>query len=318
MAPEIELAEDVDPPGSTSEVPLNQEGSLFLLCAKIAASSIFDVPNSLPPMRIFPEYAAILSNFLSESSPSHIGSGDETLVDAILFLGFFILNHTSKIVPPEDANVFTGLLLQLSILSAESPSPTLRYHAHVLTSSILRSHPLESVRLGFIRDTLEHCSYENLKGSAVGWLMHELLDVGRIDSKTTSSDPSAALASDSIFRSPSTVSSLVPLLFPNPRALPSTSSVEADFLAHYSFYLASLNLYYLLLSSPSLFSPLEIGNLTKEFDLRRNFLEPLRELGRSIGPKDLESESWGEGRMFAVLLEGNIQKVELALRKEGL
>lgn len=212
--------------------------------------------------------------------------------------------------------MFNEVLLQLAILSAESPSPSLRYHAHVLTSSILYSHPSESVKLDFIRDTLEHCSYENLKASAVGWLKHELL------AKNGEQNPSNP---QSIFQSPSTISSLAPLLFPNLRVLyclPSSylsESRQADFLAHHSFFLASLNLYYLLLSSPKLATPLQISTLTKKFGLRQNFLQPLHEVIHSIFEREDTDNahndvSHGGDFSLLALFDWNIKKIEGVIR----
>lgn len=289
---------------------MNQQGSLYLLCATIAASSLFNVPKALPTLRIFPEYAAILSIHLGEGSLSlGIVSASDAFIDAILFLGFFILNNHTRVVPPDDPQVFNEVLLQLAILSAESPSPSLRYHAHVLTSSILHSHPSESVKLEFIRDTLENCSYENLKASAVGWLKHELL---------ANSEEQTPSNSQSIFQSASIISTLAPFLFPNPRVLhrlPSSETGQAEFLAHQSFYLASLNLYYLLLSSPKLAAPLQIRALTKSFGLRQNFLQPLHEIINSIfereDPDDAHNDiSHGGDFSLLELFDWNIKKIE--------
>lgn len=302
---------------------MNQQGSFYLLCAIIAASSLFSVPKALPGLQIFPEYAAILSNLFGEGSTIVIGSGSDAFIDTVLFLGFFILNNHAKVVPPDDPHVFNGVLLQLATLSAESPSPSLRYHAHVLTSSILYSHPSESVRFEFIHDTLEHCSYENLKASAVGWLKHELLEANKEESPSN--------ASPSLFQSPSTLFTLAPSLFPNPRDLhrfPSSSSSsessQAEFLAHHSFYLASLNLYYLLLSSSKLSSPLQISILTNKLDLLQNFLQPLRELIHSIfkhedaaaadDNNDNDDVMHGGEPSLVTLFDWNIKKVEGAIQ----
>lgn len=256
-----------------------------------------------------------MSNHFGEGSPSlGIGSGSDAFIDAILFLGFSILNNDSKFVPPDDPQVFNEVLLQLAILSAESPSPSLRYHAHVLTSSILSSHPSESVRLEFIRDTLEHCSYENLKASAVGWLKHELLNQHEEQNLSNS---------HSLFQSPSTISTLAPFLFPNPRVLHrfpssySSESSQAEFLAHHSFYLASLNLYYLLLSSPKFATTLQISALTNKFGLRHNFLQPIHEIIHSIFEREDADDAdddddvlHGGDFSLVALFDWNIKKIE--------
>lgn len=296
---------------------LHHSGSLYILSAMIAASILLEVPTSLPSFQIFPDYAAIISNFIGENSMSEIGSENETVVDAVLFIGFFTLSQNSEISPAEDSEAFTVILQRLSILSAECPSPSLRYHAHVLTSSILHSHPLDTVRLAFIHDTLEHCPYENLKGSAIGWLKDEILAA---DSKAKSS-PSFK----SGFLLPSTVSNLAPVVFPNPRKLFADGTECEQLFVYFSFYLAALNLYYLLLSSASLYLQLEIKPLTQQHDLRGTFLQPLRDMGRKIDRVVAKQSDGGEGMAEAgtkmtemELLETTIEMVEEALKKKGL
>lgn len=147
----------------------------------------------------------------------------------------------------------------------------------------------------------------------MGWLKHELL------ANNEEQNPSN---SQSIFQSPSTISTLAPFLFPNPRVLhrfPSSETGEADFLAHHSFYLASLNLYYLLLSSPKLAAPLQISTVTKDFGLHQNFLQPLHELIHSIFERedaDGAHNDVSHGGNFSLLelFDWNIDKIESVIR----
>lgn len=316
--PKVDLPEGEE--GSLLEAeqaPLHHQGSLFFLSAMIAASALLDVPTSLPEARIFPSYGAIIFNFIGENSLSEIGSENEAVVDAVLFLGFFILSQKSEIDPPKDGEDFTLVLQRLSILSAECASPSLRYHAHILTTSILYSHPQDTVRLAFIHDTLEHCPYENLKGSAIGWLKDEILAA---DSKLKLS-PSFK----SVFLSPSAISKLIPVLFPNPRKLFTPGMEHEQFFAYFSFYLAALNFYYLLLTSASLYLNLEIKTLTQQHDLQGTFLLPLRGIGLEIDREMTRQSDGGEsaaeeGKILAEteLLETTIQMVEEAVKKKGL
>lgn len=146
----------------------------------------------------------------------------------------------------------------------------------------------------------------------MGWLKHELLAI------TEEQNPSN---SQSLFQSPSTISTLAPFLFPNPRVLhhlPSpylSESRQAEFLAHHAFYLASLNLYYLLLSSPKLSIPLQISTLTSNFGLRQNFLQPLHEVIHSIFQRadaDDADDDVSHGGDFSLLalFDWNIKKIE--------
>ena len=298
-------------------MPLHHLGSLFILSANIAASSLLEVPTSLPELKIFPTYAAIVSNFIGGRSLSEIGSENEAVVDAVLFLGFFILSKSSGIDLPEHGEDFTAVLQRLSILSAECSSPTLRYHAHVLTSSILHAHPVDTVRLAFIHDTLEHFPYENLKVSAIGWLKDELL--------SAASEAKSSPTFNSVFLTPLTISKLAPVLFPNPRKL-SPAGVEYEhFFASISFYLTALNLYYLFLSSASLYLNLDIKTMSQQLDVRGNFLLPLRDMGREISRGMGKQSDLGESLAEEIkvltemkLLETAVQMLDEALKKKGL
>lgn len=147
----------------------------------------------------------------------------------------------------------------------------------------------------------------------MGWLKYELL------ANNEEQNPSN---SQSLFQLPSTISTLAPFLFPNPRVLhrfPSSETGQAEFLAHHSFYLASLNLYYLLLSSPKLAAPLQISTLTKNFGLRQNFLQPLHEVIHSIFEREDADDahpdlSHGGDFSLLELFDWNIKKIEGAIR----
>lgn len=304
-----------DLPSTASDVPLSYTGSLHLLSAMAAASALFDVPTPLPKMRIFPEYTAILGNFIAEPESGGIGSEPETLLDSILFLGSFILSSQEATLPPND-ETFTAILQRLSLLSANTPSPTLRYHAHLLTSELLHSHPSDHVRLAFIKDTLEHCPYENLKASAVGWLKDEILTADAHPHDHTND-------SASIFATPTALTTLAPLLFPD---LHSTDQPHEQgyhsFRAHQPFYLAVLNLYYLLLSSQSLFPRLEIARLTENYNIRNGFLQGLSDMSKAFRGeiKNEDEESLAELGLLDMTLEmvqHGVMKAKLDKEGEG-
>ncbi|OBT53227.1 hypothetical protein VE04_05836 [Pseudogymnoascus sp. 24MN13] len=97
------------------------------------------------------------------------------MLDAILSIGLW-LEHTDHFVAgPLEPTDYLQLLQSLSLVSANCPEPTLRHAAHILTSNILHAHPTDRLRLNFISDTLEHCPFEPLRASAVGWLKEELV-----------------------------------------------------------------------------------------------------------------------------------------------
>ena len=291
-------------PSSASDVPLSRHGSLYLLTALAAASSFFDAPTSLPSLSIFPHFSSLLPLFIGVSSPSTAGTEPPCIIDAILFLGAYISNNSS-IGTPENDEVFNETLQRLALLSANTPLPALRYHAHLLTAGILHSHPREEVRLAYIKDTLEHCPFENLKASAVGWLKTELLTA----SSPTSDPQNEGTALSSLFASDVALSELSPNLFFPPNLREITSSSEEEYLTSFSnnlpFWMAVLNLIYLIYSSPSLKSLKSEGVVR---DAAR-FTTNLEELAVSVkGMMELSTDAGGvEGDL--VLLEGMLEMV---------
>ncbi|KAL9599007.1 MAG: hypothetical protein Q9219_004122 [cf. Caloplaca sp. 3 TL-2023] len=241
------LNEDTDDlPSSASDVPLSRPGCLHLLCATITSNVFFHAPSTIPNLSIFPILSSILANLLSDPSSGSIGTESLPIIDSLLFLGSYIFETSGLGQLPEDEMVFTDTLQRLSLMSANTPSGPLRYHAHILTSSLLHAHPTERLRLSIIQDTLEHCSYENLKASAVGWLKDEILAANA----PLHGDPPPGTTPDheqtSIFASSVCIESLSSHLFLNPSHMS-----NEEFRAHQPFFLAVLNLYYLILASPT-------------------------------------------------------------------
>ncbi|KAL8870159.1 MAG: hypothetical protein Q9174_003727, partial [Haloplaca sp. 1 TL-2023] len=230
-------------PSSPSEIPHSRPGCLYLLSATLASSTLFHAPSTLNTLDLplFPTYASILNNLLA-ASPS-IGTESPALIDALLFLGLHILETEGLGRPPEEDMVFTDTLRHLSLLSANTPAPTLRYHAHVLTSRLLHAHPEGNVRLAFIKDTLEHCPYENLKGSAVGWLKEEIR-ISNAPSVDPSAEKEAKTKDDSVFRRPICLDTLSRELFMSPKRMD-----HQTFEQHISFFMDVLNLVYFLLAT---------------------------------------------------------------------
>ena len=193
----------------------------------------------MPRIPLFPDFAGIIKFFIGASSPASAGLEPLALVDALLAL-YHCLDKDDGSVP-DSVDIFKETMQQLSLLSANTPNAPLRYQAHEITRSVLSYHPDEGVRLAYIRDTLENCPYENLKASAVGWLKDQIIAAGCSD---TSGKPS-------LFALPETIQSLSPFLFINPSSIANGGDFT-PFLAHQSFFLAVLNLMYLILSSQTL------------------------------------------------------------------
>jgi hypothetical protein len=293
-----------DPPASAADIPLSRTGALLLLTARTVKQELYASAkdDELSSMSIFPEHATILSNFVGALGPQTVGLEPEALLDTILALGLIALEQ-NNVGEPKDDESFAQYLQTISLISANTPSPSLRGHAHYLTTTVLRSHPHDLVRLTFIRDTLEHCPYENLKASAVSWLKGETLEAN-----TQPQDDDAS--ETNIFATPVALSTVAPFLWPD-----LTSHFDADlaevwmqFRQEMGFYVAALNFYYLLLQAKQFHQTLGI----KEIQLAQ-YIGPLKKVAQrfeeelSAGGEKLGLE--GEGLEQARADVGLVKKV---------
>ena len=191
---------------------------------------------------------------------------------------------------------------RLSLLSANTPNAALRYRAHELTKSVLYSWPDHYVILAYIEDTLQNCPYENLKGSAVGWLKDEII---------AAASPNTG-EKWSIFTEPSVLTKLTPYLFINPVSLAAGGDF-APFLAHQGFFLAVLNLMYLVLSSRTLHVNSwglmkDLGNWLLQMRAVVSDVRAIADAGRKAGEGSIEGLEMDLG-----LLEGSLAMVEQVL-----
>ncbi|KAL5119867.1 hypothetical protein ACEQ8H_002228 [Pleosporales sp. CAS-2024a] len=310
-----------DPPASAGDIPLSRTGALLLLTARIVKQELFaavknDEPRSL---NIFPEHAAILSNFIGALGPQTVGLEPEALLDAILALGLIALEQ-NNVGEPKDDESFAQYLQTISLISANTPSPSLRGHAHYLTTTILRSHPHDLVRLTFIRDTLEHCPYENLKASAVSWLKGETLEANSPQAKSQAYNDDSKT---NIFATPVALSTIAPFLWPDLTThytLLDTDIAEGwmQFRQELSFYIAALNFYYMLLQAPHLHDALgvkqlQLGQYIEQLSMvAKRFQEELDAGGEKL---DLEGEGLDQAKADVGLLEKVVEWVEAAGKK---
>jgi hypothetical protein len=283
-----------EPPNSAEDIPLSKTGSLLLYAARIVKQELFAnvSKDDAAFIHIFPDHATILENFVGTLGQQTVGLEPEALLDTLLALGLIALEKNA-IGEPKDDEHFTKYLQTTSLVSANTPSPSLRYHAHYLTSTILRSHPSDLVRLTFIRDTLEYCPYENLKASAVTWLKGETLEANPNTPHPQQAADSSEDADTSIFATPVALSTSAPFLFPDiTHSYQSAVEISDSFMqfrTELGFYLASLNFYYLLLSARQLHDTLDIKGLHKNSRMQDHFLTPLKEVSGRF------TESLGEG-----------------------
>lgn len=294
-----------------------------------ASSTLFDAPASLPPLSLVPDFAGILASSLGDSATGSTGAESEPLVDAVLFLGFCIINsqpiHSIRgdsAGRGDDEYAFTNILQRLSLLSANMPSPVLRYHAHLLTSSILHLNPSEKSRLAFIRDTLEHCPFGNLKASAIGWLKDEILAAEKAEQSRNEPDAEASL-----FTTSAALSTLAPFIFPNPEKLmegQTNTDSYATFQAYQPFYLAVLNFLYLLLSSNTLSGRIQMADVAKQNELPR-FLDSLLQIAKkfqsSVSHDELnygDEPRRNDGVFGMELMITTVEQAQHALSKVGM
>lgn len=328
---ELDLDEEQELPSSASDVALSKTGSIFILATMAASFTLFDSPATLPPLSLVPDFAGILASSLGDSATGSTGAESEPLVDAVLFLGFFIISSQSNLPIRGDSQgrdndeyAFTNILQRLSLLSANMPSPVLRYHAHLLTSTILHLNPSENSRLAFIRDTLEHCPFENLKASAIGWLKDEILAAEKAEQSKSRNEPDAEA---SIFATSAALSTLAPFIFPNPEKLMEGQTITdsyATFQAYQPFYLAVLNFLYLLLSSVTLSRRLEMAEVAKQNELPRfldSLLQAAQKFQSSISHDELhygDEPRRNEGVFGMELMITTIEQAQHALAKVGM
>ncbi|KAH6723660.1 YAP-binding/ALF4/Glomulin [Leptodontidium sp. 2 PMI_412] len=222
-------------PSSPGEIPLSQAGSLFLITSFVFSSILSESKISQPKLTIFPDHAKLIQHFIGISGPASIGSEETGVIDAVLALGLWLENNNNFVAGPLEDEDFLQHLQSISLLSANTPSATLRYAAHVLTSSILHAHPVDRLRLTFISDTLEHCPYESLKGSAVSWLKEEI-----ITARTRKAD--------NVFASSVALAAAQPYLFPDTSPLADASNEELlqELEQSFPFHMAVVNFLYFI------------------------------------------------------------------------
>ncbi|KAM3422530.1 hypothetical protein BST61_g31 [Cercospora zeina] len=315
-----------DPPASAADIPLSCHGSLLLYAARQVSTILYSGEATLAgaeaKVELFPQHQDIMKNCLAspEMGEGHLGTEPEALADAVLALGLQCLERDA-IGEPKSDEQFNEYLQVVALLSSNCPNATLRGHAHYLTSTVLRSQPDEQVRLSFIRDTLEHCPFENLKVSAVGWIKGETLEANPLRMPGSASDEESP-QDKSIFSRPLALGSLAPHLFPSLQADLVTAPIcdaWMTFQTNVSFYLASLNLIYLLLTAKHVHESLEISELWNNNDIAGGFLGPLRDAKKRFSEAmtdggELQGERKDETMAELALLQVTIERVEEAVR----
>ena len=220
-----------------------------------------------------PEYSTLVNAVLKSPSAPGFGTEHSAFLDALFFLGLYTLHEKPSIFPNSDQE-FNDALQRLSLLSAQLPSPTQRYQAHQITSSLLHLHPSQEVKVDYIKDTLEHCPYENLKASAVLWLKDEIL--------AANSNSGQGGEAGGVFSNPDILESIGEFLWGDRVGVPIYSPQQSreEQMEQFSnlqnmlpFYLGVLNLLFLLLHNSTLYERLGVADFID--DIRSEFLPQL-------------------------------------------
>lgn len=313
---EAEAEEEENYPSSPEDIPLSAGGCLSLIAAMIFSTVSFGTESALPSLSIFPDHEKLLKRFVGTTGAENIGGEPIGIIDAIATIGLWLEHNNHFVSGPLEDDDFLQHLQSLSLLSANSPSPSLRYACHVLTSSILHAHPDDRVRLAFISDTLEHCPYETLKESAIGWLKDELMTA-------------QARKSNNVFSSSAAITAVQPYIFPEiPSVEDGNEELIQQLMQVYPLHMGILNFLYFL--SGSIYShlvPQGLIQTTKEL-----YLLPLKEvldkclkdlgdgpaLGLNASEKEGDDVGQAEARLLGEQLSQTSTQVELQLLGDRL
>lgn len=257
---------------------------------------------------MFPTYSTLLSSFVGQDGAETTGTEDTAVIDALLAIGLWLEENDKFVSGPLEDEEFLQLLQSLSLLSANCPDEKLRYAAHILTGNILHAHPHDRVRLTFLSDTLEHCPFEALRASAVGWLKEEMITAHRRSSSPSSDSQSGHSHSPArnAFASPAAMSVLQPYLFPYESAMTAEKDEDLweEFQRTYLFHMAALGFIIFLAQWEGATKVVPEGTMTVVEEV---YLTPLKEATERL-EKVLRGdlEGWGEHAK-----EGGLREVEM-------
>ncbi|KAB8239238.1 uncharacterized protein BDW43DRAFT_75758 [Aspergillus alliaceus] len=283
-----------EPPKKVEEIPLERHGALLLLAARAAMAELFS-SGQVTPIAVFPNLAQIFDNFVGgHNTPDEIAFGQpQALLDSLLTLTVFSMQKS--IGEPSNETEFRRFILSLTACTTRQTYNSIRR----IPGTIVHSHPSHIVRFKTIRQFLEDDRYQLVKDSAIGWLKDEILEA----SKNSSSSPES-----SIFCNPHYFSVLFPLLFNSSELLLNVSSdIVASWIKFSQTFTpsihAALSLYYILISSSTLRTQLQLEKTYIYF--RNRFLEPLKSLLHAF-ERDL-TRNGGEGKIESAVGENMCQ-----------
>ncbi|KAJ5800273.1 uncharacterized protein N7518_002341 [Penicillium psychrosexuale] len=287
-----------EPPINPNQIPLERHGSLLLLAARAAGATLFTSGQPLRQVSVFPELSQIFNNFVGgHTNLDEVAFGQpHALLDSLLALTVYALQNPIEF--PLSDTEFKDFIVILTACTSRQSHGIVRQ----IPAAIVQSHPSAETRFKLIYKILEDDHLASARDSAIAWLKDEILR-----------SPQSA---DNIFQDPLYFWALLPALFKPVTAASSAS----DLVASWSRLTqtqgpplhSALNLYYLLLSSPSLRDRLQLDKTAKFF--RNHVLNPLRQVFQSF-EDDLTAKG-GEGVIEAAVGEemcqiGNARSIGL-------
>ncbi|KAI9671454.1 MAG: hypothetical protein M1831_004363 [Alyxoria varia] len=343
--------QEADPPNSPEDISLSKTGVLILLAARAFYCHRDQFEEALGDMHIFYEHYNVVNTHVGSPKFGDLtdaGTEPEAIVDAILFIGLRCVQKDRVGTPrerhptqrteevPIDAQEddFNWYLQLIAMISSRCFSPSLRFQAHLLTVDVLQSNESDMARLGFLKNLLEDCPFENLKAAAVGWTKGEIV---RANPLTSVPNVEAAEEEEldvnirKIFSNHFVLRILAPFLFPDlSDAHQSQGGDKEEQLVtlklNLGFHMASLNLLFLLFSPQAglrdkLRVDRELGP-QGTWDVRGRFLDPLKSFAGGLrglvetfrGPHaGSRSKDADELQMDLMVLEDALQKAESAI-----
>ncbi|KAI2706535.1 hypothetical protein DTO013E5_156 [Penicillium roqueforti] len=287
-----------EPPINPNQIPLERHGSLLLLAARAAGATLFTSGQPLRQVSVFPELSQIFNNFVGgHTNLDEVAFGQpHALLDSLLALTVYALQ--TPIEFPSSDTEFKDFVIILTACTSRQSHGIVRQ----IPAAIVQSHPSAETRFKLIYKILEDDHLASARDSAIAWLKDEILR-----------SPQSA---DNIFQDPLFFWALLPALFKTVTAASSASDLVASWSRLTQIQgpplHSALNLYYLLLSSPSLRDRLQLDKTSKFF--RNHVLNPLRQVFQSF-EDDLTAKG-GEGVIEAAVGEemcqiGNARSIGL-------
>lgn len=298
--------------GSLDEFPISDRGALCLLAqATFEGEGVENLTLA--------DHRLIVADTLGSSSSMDFGPESLAVMDAVLFLGWKAVESRrhiaaqdvlpdSQVGAQETQESYNGYLQQLSVISANAPYPGLRYQAHLLVTTIIQQTADAGLKCGFIRDTLEFCPFFNLRVTAIGWLKDEMLAAFEPRGGEDGHQERRG-----VFGRAETLESVAISVFDA-----SETSDEVAVPGLLPFWLAGLNLLYMVCCNDKLREGLKVAALVQKYDVDRRFIKPLERLAEQMTtPERTSNRAHGEGISDAGLLTDAVSRARQGVARLG-